>query len=35
MTDMVLALDAARQSPNKVRQVGACLRLADGTVITA
>lgn len=35
MTDMLLALDAAQESPNKVRQVGACLRLADGTVVTA
>ena len=35
MTDMMLALGVAGQSPNKVRQVGACLRLRDGTVITA
>jgi dCMP deaminase len=35
MTDMLLALDVARKSPNQVRQVGACLRLSDGTVITA
>lgn len=35
MTDMMLALEVAVQSPNQVRQVGACLRLKDGTVIAA
>ena len=32
---MRLALDAGRASPNRVRQVGAVLRAADGTMITA
>jgi len=33
--NMLVALDAARESPNRIRQVGAYLRLADGTTVTA
>lgn len=33
--NMRAALEAARESPNRVRQVGARLELADGTTITA
>lgn len=33
--NMRVALEAARESPNRVRQVGAVLSTADGTTITA